>query len=67
MNRTMGGTLPAKLWHEIMAVAHEERLPLLLSRTEPSPPGRMALAPKERIDETFVFRVLEDLEVDKQK
>ncbi len=67
MNRTMGGTLPAKLWHEIMGVAHEERLPLLLSRTEPSPPGRMALAPKERIDETFVFRVLEDLEADKQK
>jgi penicillin-binding protein 1A len=30
MRRVMGGSLPAKLWHDVMASAHEQRAPVAL-------------------------------------
>lgn len=43
MNRIMGGTLPARLWADIMTTAHEQRVPLPLVGLKPRPrlsPGR---------------------------
>ena len=33
MKKVTGGTLPAKLWHEIMAYAHRDQTPLALPGT----------------------------------
>ena len=33
MKKVTGGTLPAKLWHEIMLYAHEDKTPLPLTGT----------------------------------
>jgi penicillin-binding protein 1A len=41
MKRVMGGTLPARIWREVMALAHEGRTPLPLPGTvslDPLPP-----------------------------
>jgi penicillin-binding protein 1A len=43
MKGVAGGTLPAKLWREIMLVAHEGLPPLTLPGTEPSSPLAMGL------------------------
>ncbi len=36
MNRVMGGNLPARLWHEVMMLAHEGRTPTALPGTVPT-------------------------------
>jgi penicillin-binding protein 1A len=41
MKRVTGGTLPAKLWREIMLIAHEGLSPLPLPGTEPAGPVAM--------------------------
>jgi penicillin-binding protein 1A len=33
MKKVTGGTLPAKLWHEIMLYAHRDKAPLVLPGT----------------------------------
>ena len=43
MSRVMGGSLPARLWHDIMVLAHEGRTPAALPGTvAASQPGRAA-------------------------
>jgi len=39
MNRVMGGSLPARLWHDLMSVAHEGRVPTALPGTVPASPA----------------------------
>jgi penicillin-binding protein 1A len=41
MKRVTGGTLPAKLWREVMLIAHEGLSPLPLPGTEPDRPVAM--------------------------
>ena len=51
MNRVMGGNLPAKLWHDIMVLAHAGRTPTALPGTTPTAPLAQAppsQAPPER-------------------
>ena len=38
MNRVLGGTLPAKIWREVMLLAHEGRTPTALPGTVPAGP-----------------------------
>jgi hypothetical protein len=61
MNRVMGGSLPARLWHEVMLAALEGRAPAstTLARVE-KPTERQAepLLPRERIGSQFVERVI---------
>jgi membrane peptidoglycan carboxypeptidase len=72
MNKVMGGSLPAKLWHDTMAMAHEGRAPAALPGTvqttsarlaariekhAPEQPGDRPLMPRERIETRFVERV----------
>jgi penicillin-binding protein 1A len=73
MNRVMGGSLPAKLWRDVMVMAHEGHVPAPLSspargssRVLASPDGRAAherpndplLMPRERIGPDFVQRAI---------
>jgi penicillin-binding protein 1A len=72
MNRVMGGNLPAKLWHDIMVLAHAGRTPTALpgttptaplaqappSQAPPERPGDRPILPLERIEPEFVERVL---------
>ncbi len=72
MNRVMGGNLPARLWHDIMVLAHEGRTPTALPGTTPTAPlaqappsqapperaGDRPILPLERIEPEFVERVL---------
>ena len=65
MNKIMGGTLPARLWHDVMAGAHS-RLPVLplagLALPQSSAPTSTAAGslrlPAEPIDGAFVARAL---------
>jgi penicillin-binding protein 1A len=43
MKRVAGGTLPAKLWREVMLIAHEGLPPLPLPGTEPVAPVAMGI------------------------
>ena len=47
MKKVTGGTLPAKLWHEIMAYAHRDQTPLALPGTR-APAPRYGRAPAGR-------------------
>ena len=72
MNKVMGGNLPARLWHDIMVLAHDGRAPAALPGTTPTaplsqaPPSQIAprrsedrpILPLERIEPEFVERVL---------
>jgi penicillin-binding protein 1A len=74
MNRVMGGSLPAKLWRDVMVLAHEGYGPAPLSRPAAasptvlaSPGGRAGherrpndppVMPKERIGPDFVQRAI---------
>lgn len=72
MNRVMGGNLPAKLWRDVMMLAHEGRTPSALPGTIPTAPlaqaasaktvpersGDRPLLPPERIDPAFVEHAL---------
>ncbi len=42
MSRVTGGSLPAKLWHDVMSVAHEGSAPVALPGAVPPPPGALA-------------------------
>jgi penicillin-binding protein 1A len=70
MNRVVGGSLPAKLWHDVMTVAHDSRAPAALSRMAPTSAAMLAtgaiepadqraspLMPRQRIEPEFVDRV----------
>ena len=59
MRKVTGGTLPAKLWHEIMLYAHQDKTPLPLPGTQaPRLQEAMASLPwqTKRDDETPFFR-----------
>jgi penicillin-binding protein 1A len=73
MKRVMGSNLPAKLWHDIMLLAHADRVPTALPGTVPTAPlsqgeppvgagpwhaGTQPALPTERIDPGFVERAL---------
>ena len=61
MNKVMGGSLPARLWHDIMLVAHENRAPSAAMLAAPGQPGEQRvrpLLPRERIGSDFVDRVV---------
>ena len=74
MNRVMGGSLPARLWHDVMVMAHEGQPPAALASAAPSSriisgtraaPGQARtrrtqppLLPKERIGPEFVQRAI---------
>jgi penicillin-binding protein 1A len=47
MKRVMGGTLPARIWHDVMVLAHEGRTPLPLPGTVPTVPLPPPAAPPE--------------------
>jgi penicillin-binding protein 1A len=72
MNRVMGGSLPARIWHDIMTVAHERHTPTALPGTLPTsaavlaaraapPPepqaSRRPLLPREGVGPQFADRV----------
>ena len=80
MNRVMGGNLPARLWHDVMVLAHDGRAPTALPGTMPTAPLSQTPAsqtapkrsedrpilPLERIEPEFVERVLgKDVATDK--
>ncbi|HJZ45431.1 MAG TPA: hypothetical protein VJ233_17100, partial [Hyphomicrobiaceae bacterium] len=73
MNKVMGGSLPARLWRDVMMLAHQGHVPAPLSspargssRVLASPSGREAherpndrlLMPRERIGPEFVERAI---------
>ncbi len=62
MNKVMGGSLPARLWHDVMLVAHEGRAPsaaMLAARNgQPADQRPQPLMPRERIGSEFVDRVV---------
>ena len=66
MNKIMGGTLPARLWHDVMAAAHDGRPSKPLSEARPAAtagpmvnttaaPPRL---PDEPINDAFITRAL---------
>ena len=73
MNNVMGGSLPARLWHEVMVLAHEGKTPKALPGTMPAAPLAAPAANQtkamlnreqpalqtERIDEDFVRRAVQ--------
>jgi penicillin-binding protein 1A len=68
MNRVMGGSLPATLWHGAMLAAHEGRAPLALPGAAAAPGVRPAepnaaqpLLPRERIAPEFIERATSDV------
>jgi penicillin-binding protein 1A len=68
MHRVVGGSLPAKMWREIMSIAHEGRSPqpvpgtAVLSAAISAPsrarPENALVLPSERIDTQFIDRAL---------
>ncbi|KAB2911714.1 MAG: PBP1A family penicillin-binding protein [Hyphomicrobiaceae bacterium] len=71
MNRVMGGNLPARLWRDVMVLAHEGYAPAPLPGTVPEggtlalrariasePASGQPLLPMERIEPDFVARAL---------
>jgi penicillin-binding protein 1A len=61
MNKVMGGSLPARLWHDAMLAALDTRAPAaatVAARAEqPTEPRTQPLLPSERIESQFVERV----------
>ena len=70
MNRVMGGNLPARLWHDVMLLAHANRTPTALPGTMPTAPLAQAapgtsaklagqgIVPLEPIDPALMERAL---------
>ena len=58
MNKVMGGSLPARLWRDVMQVAHEGRASVALAAPVPPTVAAAPLMPAERIDPDFVERAL---------
>jgi penicillin-binding protein 1A len=70
MNRVVGGSLPADIWHEVMLAAHQGREPpplqgvvtsSLPQAAAPLPPGA-AMHPQEAIGDDFIARALQGSE-----
>jgi penicillin-binding protein 1A len=60
MNHVVGGSLPSKLWHEVMVLAHEGKTPMALPGTMPAAPlAKVHGHPTERIDDDFVRRAVQ--------
>ena len=62
MNKVMGGSLPARLWHDVMLVAHEGGAPprRAAARATANRAEQRAhpLMPRERIGSDFVDRAV---------
>ncbi len=64
MHKVTGGSLPAKIWHEVMVMAHERYAPAPLSSrpfapvAAPTARGEPPLMPSERIGLNFVERAI---------
>jgi penicillin-binding protein 1A len=70
MNRVMGGSLPARLWREVMLLAHDGLAPRALPGTMPTvamnalqgkpaaPVDDQSQPPRERIEPDFIARVI---------
>jgi penicillin-binding protein 1A len=62
MNKVMGGSLPARLWQEVMLAALEGRAPasttLAARADQPAERQAQPLLPRERIGSQFVERVI---------
>jgi penicillin-binding protein 1A len=56
MKRVMGGTLPAKIWRDVMVLAHEGRTPTALPGTVPASP-LARLSPQETLPPASPERV----------
>ena len=71
MNKVMGGSLPARVWHDVMLAAHEGRTAMPLQGAAPASIASLAtygtapaeprasvppLMPRERIDAEFIER-----------
>jgi penicillin-binding protein 1A len=59
MNKVMGGSLPARLWHDVMLAAHEggSASAPLAARGQAGEQRAQPLLPRERIGSDFVDRV----------
>src|SRR6185503_5538351 len=59
MNKVMGGSLPARLWHDVMLAAHEggSASAPLAARSQAGEQRAQPLLPRERIGSDFVDRV----------
>jgi penicillin-binding protein 1A len=68
MNRVVGGSLPADIWHEVMLTAHNGRQPAPLQGVATSslppaaPPPALSTHPQEAIGDDFIARALQDTE-----
>jgi penicillin-binding protein 1A len=73
MNRVSGGHLPAKIWHDVMTLAHKGLAPTALPGTVPANAASEAasgaarsevavqpMMPKTRIDPAFIMRSLDE-------
>ncbi len=58
MNKVTGGSLPARLWHDVMLAAHEGRASSTAIRAPPADQRAQPLMPRERIGSEFVDRVV---------
>jgi penicillin-binding protein 1A len=60
MNRVMGGTLPARIWREVMSVAHDGLAPRALPGTElpPPPPPPLPKIAADRIEPSVWSRLV---------
>jgi penicillin-binding protein 1A len=59
MNRVMGGNFPARLWREVMLLAHEGVAPRALPGTAPTSPA-VALNEPANVGQAQLARVLEE-------
>jgi penicillin-binding protein 1A len=68
MNRVVGGSLPADIWHDVMLAAHNGRQPAPLqgvvtsSLPQAAPPQAPAAHPQEAIGDDFIARALQETE-----
>jgi len=68
MNRVVGGSLPADIWHDVMLAAHNGGQPAPLqgvmtsSLPQAAPPQAPAVHPKEAIGDDFIARALQETE-----
>jgi penicillin-binding protein 1A len=64
MHKVMGGSLPARLWHDVMVMAHEGHAPAPLTNRPPASRavhaarGSAPLMPEQQIGSDFVERAI---------
>jgi len=59
MKRVMGGNLPAKIWRDVMVLAHEGRTPTALPGTVPASPLAPAAVSPESVEPSVEPEVME--------